>query len=145
MNDVAASNDPTNTNTTTTTSVAPRSDLIQRAMGDFGRWHLFVCVVIFLLKFPVAWHQMSIIFIAPPAQFECVNATIERCAAECPAHEFDRSVFTETIITQWDLVCDQAQLANVSQLVFMLGILIGNMLFGMVADKYVQNALNITV
>lgn len=36
-----------------------RVDPIQRAMGDFGRWHLFVCIVIFLLKFPVAWHQVG--------------------------------------------------------------------------------------
>lgn len=79
--------------------------------------------------------QMSIIFIAPPAQFECANATIERCSAACPAHEFNRSVFTETIITQWDLVCDNAQLANVSQMMFMLGILLGNVLFGTIADK----------
>lgn len=114
---------------------AAKPDPIQRAMGDFGRWHLFVCVVIFLLKFPVAWHQMSIIFMAPPADFRCANATIERCDAACAAHEFNRSVFTETIITQWDLVCDNAQLANVSQMMFMLGILLGNVLFGTLADK----------
>lgn len=78
---------------------------------------------------------MSIIFIAPPAAFECSNATIDRCAPDCPAHEFNRSIFTETIITQWDLVCDNAQLANVSQMVYMFGILLGNMLFGTIADK----------
>lgn len=142
---------------------AARKDPIQKAMGDFGRWHLFVCVVIFLLKFPVAWHQvssalgevdviisndipphvscavqMSIIFIAPPAQFECSNETMKRCDAECPAHEFDRSIFSETIITKWDLVCDNAQWANVSQMIFMFGILLGNVLFGTVADKYVM-------
>lgn len=78
---------------------------------------------------------MSIIFIAPPAEFECVNASMAKCDADCPAHAFDRTIFEETIVTQWDLVCDQAQLANVTQLVFMLGILLGNILFGTLADK----------
>lgn len=34
-------------------------DPIQSAMGNFGRWHAFVFFVVFLLKFPVAWHQVS--------------------------------------------------------------------------------------
>lgn len=58
-----------------------------------------------------------------------------RCAANCSSHEFNRSIFTETIITQWDLVCDRAQLANVAQLTFMLGILVGNVLFGYLSDR----------
>ncbi len=33
-------------------------DPIQRAMGQFGKWHVFVCATVFLLKFPVAWHQV---------------------------------------------------------------------------------------
>lgn len=78
---------------------------------------------------------MSIIFVAPPVEFECSNRTIERCAAECPAHDFNRSTFTETITTEWDLVCERAQLPNISQMVFMFGILLGNVLFGTVADK----------
>jgi hypothetical protein len=39
------------------------------------------------------------------------------------------------IVLQWDLVCDRKQLANVAQTVFMFGILVGNVLFGMVADR----------
>lgn len=27
-------------------------------MGAFGKWHILVCSTIFLLKFPVAWHQV---------------------------------------------------------------------------------------
>lgn len=81
---------------------------------------------------------MSIIFTAPPASFECFNTTIPKCAESCPAHEFDRTVFEETIITTWDLVCENAQWANVSQLIFMFGILLGNVIFGTIADKYNQ-------
>ncbi len=42
---------------------APVGDPIQNAMGAMGRWQIWICAVIFLLKLPVAWHQMAIIFL----------------------------------------------------------------------------------
>jgi len=36
-----------------------KKDPVQRAIGELGRWQIFVCAIIFLLKFPVAWHQMG--------------------------------------------------------------------------------------
>lgn len=105
-------------------------------MGQFGRWHFIVCAIIFLLKFPVAWHQMSIIFMAPNVEFTCADPNItEKCSSECTSHEFNRSIFTETIQMTWDLVCQRKQLANISQTIFMFGILIGNIVFGALADK----------
>lgn len=111
-------------------------DPIQNAMGHFGRWHLIICAAIFTLKLPGAWHQMSIIFLAPPVSFQCINETIEKCSADCPELIYDRSIFTETIVVEWDLVCNYSQLANLSQTVFMLGFLIGSLLFGSWADKF---------
>lgn len=111
-------------------------DIIQNAMGAFGKWHFLVCAVVFLLKFPVAWHQMSIIFIGPPVSFECSDATVkDACSAACPGYNYNRTIFTETIITEWNLVCDRSQWSNASQTIFMLGILVGNILFGSLADK----------
>lgn len=108
-------------------------------MGSFGKWHFLVCAVVFLLKFPVAWHQMSIIFIGPPVSFECIDPLIkDACSASCPGYSYNRSIFTETIITEWNLVCDRSQWANLSQTIFMLGILVGNILFGSLADKWVR-------
>lgn len=115
----------------------PNSDIVQQSIGSLGRWHLFVCLAIFCVKFPVAWHQLSIVFLAPPIlEFNCSDPEIDTCAPECPYHEFNRTIFTETIITQWDLVCDRSQLANVAQLTTMFGILLGNVLFGYLSDKF---------
>lgn len=53
-------------NTTTNNEgnmIKTKKDHIQETIGDMGKWQIFVCAVIFLLKFPVAWHQMSIIFL----------------------------------------------------------------------------------
>ncbi|KAJ4445643.1 hypothetical protein ANN_12326 [Periplaneta americana] len=149
------------------------ADAVQSSMGNFGRWQLWVCLWISVLKFPVAWHALGIVFLAPPVDSWCRrpdalhNLTDEQwrnlsqqqghasCSmadrnytqldgqpeagvpsVACHAWEYDRSVFQETIITQWDLVCDRKQLANVAQTVFMFGILVGNVVFGMVADRF---------
>lgn len=110
-------------------------DPIQKAIGSLGRWQIWMCGVIFLMKFPVAWHQMSIIFLAPKPEYTCANATIDKCSSECTEYIYDRSVFEETIMTEWDLVCEKGKLSNISQTIIMFGILVGSMLFGSLADK----------
>lgn len=117
-------------------------DPIQLSMGGLGKWHILVCIVVFLLKFPVAWHQMGIIFLAPPATYTCIPSETEsgepinKCSDACLQKSFNRTVFTETIITEFNLVCDKGQWANLSQTLFMLGILFGNVLFGALSDCY---------
>jgi hypothetical protein len=111
-------------------------DPIKKSIGELGKWQIFVCGVVFLLKFPVAWHQMGIIFLAPKPEFHCIDEEIEKCSSNCTQHVFDKSVFQNTIIMEWDLVCDRQGLRGFSQTIFMLGILVGNMVIGGLADKY---------
>ncbi|XP_037050887.1 organic cation transporter protein-like [Bradysia coprophila] len=113
-----------------------KGDPIQQAMGQFGKWHIIVCATVFLVKFPVAWHQMSTIFLAPNPNFKCANYSIEKCSPDCAEYEYDRSVFSETIITTFDLVCQNEHWANTAQTIFMSGILVGSILFGTLADKF---------
>lgn len=83
--------------------------------------------------------QMGIIFLAPPVDFTCAmpdnSTTVVPDKCECADHEFNRTVFAETIATEWNLVCDKEQFPNLSQTIFMLGILTGNCIFGSMADK----------
>ncbi|XP_049872502.1 organic cation transporter protein-like isoform X2 [Pectinophora gossypiella] len=117
-------------------------DPLTKAIGAIGKWQIWICFVVFLVKFPVAWHQMSIIFLAPPMNFTCVSEATEaalfdnQCQATCSKYEYDHSIFQETIISQWDLVCDRAWLKNLTQTIFMLGILVGNMVFGHLSDRF---------
>lgn len=84
-------------------------------MGVMGLWHIIIAVSLSLVNFPVAWHQLSIGFLAPPVNFTCVSpssADNESMWMKCNVHvangdvekchefEYDRSVFTETIVTQ---------------------------------------------
>ncbi|KAK4883225.1 hypothetical protein RN001_006544 [Aquatica leii] len=111
-------------------------DIVEKSIGVFGRWHLYICFLISLAKLPSAWVQLNIVFVAPLANFSCFDNDTDKCSKNCSEHIYDRSLFTETITTQWDLVCENAQLANLAQTITMSGILVGNFLFGILADKF---------
>lgn len=110
-------------------------DPVEGSIGGLGRWQIWVCGLIFLLKFPSAWHQLSISFLAPKPEFSCIDQTLSQCDADCTEHVFNTSVFTNTIQMEWDLVCSRQSLSNWSQTIFMFGILVGSLIFGVFADK----------
>lgn len=45
--------------------------IIKETIGYFGRWQLKISILMALLKLPIAWFQLSIVFLAPPTQFWC--------------------------------------------------------------------------
>lgn len=86
-------------------------DAVQEAIGNLGRWQIYVCLAISLVKFPIAWHQLAIVFMAPHQDYNCTAParaeTSDQCTvnvngtlAECTEWEYDRGTFTETIISQ---------------------------------------------
>lgn len=86
-------------------------DAVQEAIGNLGRWQIYVCLAISLVKFPIAWHQLAIVFMAPHQNYNCTAPgsvqTSDQCTvnvngtlAECTEWEYDRSTFTETITSQ---------------------------------------------
>uniref|UniRef100_A0A8C4R149 Major facilitator superfamily (MFS) profile domain-containing protein n=1 Tax=Eptatretus burgeri TaxID=7764 RepID=A0A8C4R149_EPTBU len=50
--------------------------------------------------------------------------------------EFDTSEFSSTIVMEWDLVCKNRALKEMTQSAFMGGVLVGALIFGGLADKY---------
>lgn len=48
---------------------------------------------------------------------------------------YDRTEVQQSIVTDWDLVCEREWLAKLCQPTFMLGVLVGALLFGDVADR----------
>lgn len=54
---------------------------------------------------------------------------------KCTKWGYDRSLFTETIISEWNLVCDDEILDVVLQSVFLLGAAVGGVLSGFISDR----------
>ncbi|XP_073207943.1 solute carrier family 22 member 6-A-like isoform X2 [Lepidochelys kempii] len=54
---------------------------------------------------------------------------------------YDKSIFTSTIITEWDLVCDSRQLKQMAQSIYMAGILAGGIIFGGLSDRFGRRSL----
>ncbi|XP_066533358.1 solute carrier family 22 member 16 [Hoplias malabaricus] len=58
-----------------------------------------------------------------------------RSVESCSQYVFDHSQVQQNIVTDWNLVCEKEWLAKLAQPSFMLGVLIGALVFGDIADR----------
>lgn len=70
-----------------------------------------------------------------PLDFQ-YDFTGNKSVESCIGYVFDHSQVEQSIVTEWDLVCEKEWLAKLSQPTFMLGVLIGALVFGDIADRY---------
>ncbi|XP_026498619.2 organic cation transporter protein-like isoform X1 [Vanessa tameamea] len=64
------------------------------------------------------------------------TAPILESFVRCNEWDYDRSEVGDTIISEWDLVCDRATLTNLAEVVFLIGVGIGGVLGGWISDKF---------
>ncbi|XP_078494530.1 organic cation transporter protein-like [Ciona intestinalis] len=56
---------------------------------------------------------------------------------QCDAgYKYDRSSFEETIVTEWDLVCDKVGISYIATSLNYVGLLIGSLIGGLLADRF---------
>lgn len=108
--------------------------LINQIIGSFRKYQWWICFILFITKFGVAFHQMAIIFLAPPVMYKCPGQK-DLC---CDKPEYNTTVFKRTIITEWHLICDKSWLKDFTQTLFQFGVLTGSLLFGMASDRLVN-------
>lgn len=114
-------------------------------VGHLGSWQLRIFVPIIFVKLSSGWVQLMILFLTPKTNFWCVefesetNMTIgnnKTCYKDCVSYKYDSSPFDNTIVSEWDLICERGWLASFTQTVLQFGILIGSILFGFLSDRY---------
>ncbi|XP_032522611.2 solute carrier family 22 member 6-A-like [Danaus plexippus] len=121
-----------------------KEDVLASLIGHFGRWQLMICLTIPIIKFSSGWVQMAIVFLTPKTTFWCTdfgdNSTRigdnMTCYDECAKYSYDASPFNNTIISEWDLVCERSWLTSLTQMMLQLGVLLGSILFGFFSDRY---------
>ncbi|XP_030075174.1 solute carrier family 22 member 6-B isoform X1 [Microcaecilia unicolor] len=55
--------------------------------------------------------------------------------------EYDRSIFTSTIVSEWNLVCDLRSSKEFAQSIYMAGVLVGAFVFGGLADRFGRRSI----
>ncbi|KAG2459389.1 S22A6 protein, partial [Polypterus senegalus] len=66
-----------------------------------------------------------------------INQTTEKCQ---DGWDYDRREFLETIVSEWDLVCSRKPLKQMSQTVYMGGVLAGAIILGRLSDKWIPES-----
>lgn len=59
---------------------------------------------------------------------------------KCKEWDYDISEVGNTIISEWNLVCDKADLTNLAELVFLVGVGVGGVIGGWISDKLVDTS-----
>ncbi|XP_055946789.1 organic cation transporter protein-like isoform X1 [Argiope bruennichi] len=121
-------------------------------VGSFGRWQLRVFLFFAFFNVVGMWQNFSIVFLAANVPFRCVqppsphNSTSssfgDQCevaagnnsSTPCTQWEYDILQTSQTIVSEWDLVCDREWLVSLAKSSYMLGFLLSVVVFGQISD-----------
>ncbi|XP_044757941.1 solute carrier family 22 member 13-like isoform X2 [Coccinella septempunctata] len=146
-------------------------DIIDKAIGKFGRWQCQLTFLLALFNIPCTFHifvptfhgRERPVWCAKPARFSNVsldvwidttehdgycrvndtrNASVDafhhlvdvgKDLVDCKKWEFGGA--GETIISEFNLVCDRKTLLNMAEMCFLAGVAVGGLICGIISDK----------
>ncbi|GBM01697.1 Solute carrier family 22 member 6 [Araneus ventricosus] len=120
-------------------------------IGSFGPWQRNVLLIFVYVNTVGIWQNLAITFFAPNMDFRCVEpaqelanetifdnhceVSVDNITVPCTKWEYDTSYFSQTIVSEWDLICSREWLVSLAKSVYMLGFLISVVFFGQLSDS----------
>ena len=127
-------------------------DSLLENLGEFGP---FQRILYFALWFPAASMAVGVyasVYMEYTPEYHCAvhseeynpnfsNLTCSTLTNDtCTEWVYDQSVFTSTVVSYFNLVCDASYLKTVSSMVYMTGMLFGSFFFGWFGDTFGRKA-----
>ncbi|KXJ05498.1 organic cation transporter-like protein [Exaiptasia diaphana] len=121
-------------------------------VGVMGRFQWLIVVLVGLMMIPVTFQTLIMTFLGLEPEWKCVNSSIicnftqtfsmsgsdpnRNFRCKIPRSEWEFTKEYNSIVTEWDLVCDKSSLSWATTSIMFTGWLFGNVLFGIMSDKY---------
>lgn len=132
------------------------------------------CMICCSVTITGCWHMMASVFIGGEPDHHCmvpsgqtlnatipmeykdkkwryvqckryVNSTVGNETTSCDSGwDYDKSEFTSTIVSDWDLVCDKNYLAETSQSVFNFGVMVGAIIFTSLSHRLGRKPIHLS-
>merc|ERR1712123_2458 len=131
------------------------NDILEEA--GFGRWNWILLGLCYTSCVLASSNHLSIIYLAYSPDFFFVTdgenpEHFDNGCREAPEKDanqdtyfYDSSVFKTTVVTEWNLVCDNAVLLPTLTFTYMLGIGLSNLLAGALSDAFGRRVLVLTM
>ncbi|XP_074662567.1 uncharacterized protein LOC141915059 [Tubulanus polymorphus] len=125
------------------------------SLGRYGPWQILLYVVLGLvMALTTCFGAMSVIFVGAIPVHRCkitensshifadqcqeiyVNASGNKTVPCQHGWTYDHTYYRSTIVTEWNLVCDDLWMVDFSQTLYIIGMALGTVLLMPLADKY---------
>ncbi|XP_071495351.1 solute carrier family 22 member 15-like [Diadema antillarum] len=110
-----------------------------KKVGEFGRAQVVHQVILCTLQFFSAFQMLSLAFVGKAPTVYCEGKPPvydDVCDMDPPCQEYRYGTEFTSIVSEWDLVCDKSHYVGYAQSMYMAGVLVGNLHFGTLSDRY---------
>jgi len=122
-------------------------DCISKVIGNYGPWQQKFVVFYMIIYLISPFQNYGIVFYAAKSDFWCAdiaqnltetefNLIKNVCIDKCQKYEYDRTVFTTTIINEFDLICENDKYISISKAVYQVGYAFSSIVVGFLSDRY---------
>ncbi|XP_067936074.1 organic cation transporter protein-like [Watersipora subatra] len=130
---------------------------ILREIGVPGRYQLYVFFWTFVTGVVSAWQTVAIPFTQADMPFRCKEGNISETlfesefnntcfysnlSLECQQFEYDTSIFSKTVVSQFDLVCSRVSYTTISNIAYMVVAIPFGVVSGWLSDRFGRRSLS---